>query len=182
MALIDQTYFIGDINLPAKTYGNMNSFIAKFEKEFLIKIFGYGLYKLIAAYNPENTGVTQQRIRDIIEGKDYMIGSYTYRWNGLINADKVSPIAYYVYINYMRDQVSKTTTTGEVKDVHENAIRVETSQKIQKASYSMQKLLGELYYSDHEYYSSLHFFMMNNYVDYPEYQYMPMGSTNAFDL
>ena len=94
MSLIDATYFKNDINLPSETYGNLSGFIAKFEKELLIRLFGYGLYKLINAYNAETS---PQRIKDIVVGKEFTDGDYTYKWNGLVNAEKVSIIAYYVY-------------------------------------------------------------------------------------
>lgn len=183
MSLIDATYFKNDINLPSETYGNLTGFIAKFEKELLIRLFGYGLYKLIAAYDSAHPTETAQRIRDIIEGKEFTDGDYTYKWNGLVNTEKESIIAYYIYYHVMRDRVSQTSTTGEIIPAHENAEAIEIQAKVQSAWRKMLELIGEISQGSWTYQNSLYNFMAKNNADYPEWQYEPMGGTvNMFDL
>ena len=191
MSLINQTYFVGEINIPVKTYGNIDTFISRYEREILIKLFGYTLYKLISAYSSTNPSASPQRIRDIIEGKEFELDGFIYKWNGLINPEKESIIAYYVYYHYVRSQQSHTSTTGETKDNHENANNVEVFPKIQYAWNKMLRLIGDqsldipdmsMKYEYNEYFNSLMFFMMQNYSDYPEWQWQIIESVNAFDL
>lgn len=180
MSLIDATYFKNDINLPSETYGNLTGFITKFEKELLIRLFGYGLYKLISSYNAETS---EQRIKDIVEGKEFTDGDYTYKWNGLVNTEKVSIIAYYVYYYVMRDRVSQSTTTGEIIPGHENAEAIEIQAKVQSAWVKMLELIGETSQGSWTYQNSLYNFMAKYNADYSEWQYKPIGGTvNMFDL
>jgi hypothetical protein len=198
MPLIDFTYFKDEINLPEMTYGSEDgyggylTYIERYEKEILIKLFGYEIYKLIAAYDPASPGDTEQRIRDIIEGKEFTVSNYTYKWNGLVNTSKVSIIAYYVYYYIIRDQVSNSSTTGQVENQKENGVVVSPKFKMSNAWDKMQRLIGECfrgeyyadvnYFFDEEYYNSLYFFMSDNYNTYPEWRYGYIGSVNAFDL
>jgi hypothetical protein len=87
MALIDRTYFIGELNLAgterAPVQEVLDWFIAKYEPELLERLLGYDLY---AAFK---TGLTQstieQRWTDLLEGTTYTWGSRTKRWRGLIS-------------------------------------------------------------------------------------------------
>jgi hypothetical protein len=192
MSLIDKTYFVGDLNIDLGTYGetNLNRIIAKYEKILLIKLFGYTLYKLIAAYNPLDESATEQRILEIIKGKEFTLDGYTYKWNGLINTDKESIIAYYVYYYYCKNLISTTTSTGEVQNEHENAVTVDFNRRMQQAWGRMLVLIGQ----DHagfdmiglntwtEHFNSLFFFMNQYFSLYPEWQYQWIGSVNMFDL
>lgn len=189
MTLIDASYFWGEINLPNNKYSDLDSFIERFEKELLIKLFGYTLYKLISAYDPDNPTGTDQRIRDIIEGKEFILNDKTYKWNGLRNSEKISVIAYYIYVHYMRSIETQTTTTGESKNKKVNSIPVSPAQKISNAWIRLQKLIGPYcltasYYPGgmNEYYNSLFYFMSDNYDTYPEWEWSEIGSVNTFDL
>jgi len=189
MSLIDASYFWGEINLPANKYSDLDSFIERFEKELIVKLFGYTLYKLINAYNPDKPTDTDQRIRDIIEGKEFTLNEQTYKWNGLRNTEKVSVIAYYVYVHYMRGIETQTTTTGESKNKKVNSVSVSPVQKISNAWTQMRILIGPYclqaeYYPGYstDYYNSLFFFMSNFYDTYPEWEWSEIGSINSFDL
>lgn len=183
MSLISSSYFIRDIGIPNPTDSNITSFITKYEKEFLIRCFGYTLYKLINAYNAESPGDTTQRIRDIIEGKEFTEESgdttFTYKWNGLINSDLESPIAYYVYYKFQRDALSETTITGEIKTDHELASNVDAPIKIMNAWNKMVDLIGN---SDEYNEYSLRYFMIKYYDTYPEWEYKDFEYLNSFDL
>lgn len=197
MSLIDTTYFTGPINIPANVIGDVvdnseiEGFITRYEREILIKLFGYEIYKLIAAYNSNTPENTPQRIRDIIEGKEFELSGREYKWNGLINDEKVSIIAYYVYVMYMRDAQTHTSTTGENEPNYEFASKVHAGQKISYAWSKMSELIGEVpfditiytqIYNLNEYYSSLFFFMSNFYSTYPDWLWSEIGTVNNFDL
>lgn len=182
MSLIDNTYFTAEINLPSEKYGQLTAFISRCEKEILVKLFGYTLYKLIAAYDK---ATSPQRIKDIVEGKEFELDGKTYNWNGLINSDKISILAFYVYYHYQRYKLSTTSTTGEVKDKHENSESIELSNKIAMAWHRMVVLIGDYHHSSYnlsEYFNSLHYFMEANYAAYPEWEYTEIGEVNSFDL
>lgn len=189
MKLIDATYFNDEISLPANKYSDLDSFIERFGRELLIKLFGYTLYKLIDAYDPDNKTDTEQRIRDIIEGKEFTENDRTYKWNGLVNTEKVSVIAYYVYVHYLRQKETQTTTTGESKNKKVNSVSASPAYKMSNAWSCMNILIGPYcLYSDYypggmtDYYNSLFYFMSKNYDIYPEWEWSEMGSVNSFDL
>ena len=191
MSLIDRDYFYGDINLPASKYDSKDDFINKYEKELLIKLFGYTLYKLIAAYDKDNPTASPERIRDIVTGKEFEMDGYTYKWNGLINEEKVSPIAYYVYYYYLKDKQTATTNTGEAKTEKINAINTTSNQKLTQAWSKLKEIIGPfdigymisgIPFDMNEYYQSLFFFMYHNFDTYPEWQYSDIGSVNILDL
>jgi hypothetical protein len=187
MPLIDKTYFVGDISIPAKTYDNLDLFIARYEKELLIRLFGMDIYTLIAAYNPEDEPATPENILDIIKGKEFIENDITYRWNGLINTEKISPIAYYVYYHYMRHSVSHTSTTGEIKSKHKHSDPADITNKVSLAWFKLKELIGEHGYlgyhiDNYTYYNSLFYFMNKNLESYPTWRCTYIGSVNSFDL
>lgn len=188
MSLIDDTYFINDIALPSNTYSDYSDMITRFEREFLIKAFGYDLYKLINVYDSDNPTTSSQRIRDIVEGKEFTVSSYTYKWEGLINSQKDSPIAYYVYCQIMLNNQTHTTTIGENALEYENAQRANVNAKVSRAWARMKEQLGEFFiynipaFGDELYNNSLFFFMSLNWSTYPEWRWDNFGSINDFDL
>lgn len=176
MSLIDKSYFINDISLPDGRYdGDYTTEIAKYEKEFLIKCFGYTLYKLIAAY----TSISPQRIKDIVEGKEFELSPYTYKWNGLKNTELISPLAYYCYFNIMTDKISSTYSIGEVKPSTENGTIVDSGIKLVRAWNNMFDLVGlpNNYRVD-----SLYYFMLQNYATYPEWQFEGFQNINTYGI
>ena len=90
MALIDRSYFIGELNLAGINRNDDGSpgptldwFIAKYEPELLERILGYDMY---AAFKEGLTQSTiEQRWTDLLEGTTYTWGSRTKRWRGLIS-------------------------------------------------------------------------------------------------
>lgn len=177
MSLIDNTYFVNEINVPASDFSNLDNLIIRYEKELLIKILGYDLYKLVVVYN---ASTSPQRIKDIVEGKEYQISGYTYKWNGLINTEKVSLIAYYVYYHWLKQTQNTSSTTGRTANDHEHAQTVTNAYAMGAAWTELIKLL---YGIDHnQRLSSLHYFLSENYETYPEWNYEYVGNVNALNL
>lgn len=127
MSLINAQYFVGNLMIPnaaeASVASTINFYINKYEKDFLVNLLGYQLYKV----HSDNT--TDQRFKDIIEGCEYTdYNGNTAKWKGLIEIlvpDPVAPatnpigqkqsiIANYVYFYYRKYNMSQFTGIGEV--------------------------------------------------------------------
>ena len=177
MSLIDQTYFTNEIQIPSSKYETIQSFIDRYEKQVLIDLFGYGLYKLIKDYDPLTS---EQRITDIIKGKDFTLNGFEARWNGLINEDKVSLIAYYVYFKWASEKQVISTRAAGIKPALENGENVSYELKAIAAYNMMMQLYGHR--SQDSNYPSAFRFMTENHSIYPEWQFTPKGLLNMFAL
>jgi len=125
MSLIDSTYFRNSISIPVGTYSDLIQFINQYEKEVLIGLLGIDLYtEMMAAYlasqvDPPTPLPTKWA--NLINGVNYTYGGQTIRWNGLINSDKISFIAYYVYCQYLKSKQYPYQQTGAVQPKNENS-------------------------------------------------------------
>jgi len=160
--LIDNSYFTGEINLPGElltgTFATIDSYIAKYEKEFLIKLLGYDVYKDLLA-NPLNYA-------GLINGEEYSVqfnGAKTVKWIGLKNTEKISPIAYYVYYHFMRDLATATATTGQTMPISENSAVISMSHKLVFAWNAMIELYGS--YRDSQITPSAYRYLYQNQPD-----------------
>ena len=130
MASIDKTYFFGELILSGvqDTEGAaaLQLVIDSREDELLNKLLGYELNKAYQAALLLEVGPTpgpaillEQRFLDLREGKEYTNGSgVLVKWPGLrftVGTMKKSLIANYVYWNYVRDNHTFTTGSGEKK-------------------------------------------------------------------
>lgn len=177
MSLIDSTYFVRDINLPAGSYNDITASITRYERDILIQILGYDLYKLVAAYN---VNTSPQRIKDIVEGKEYLEGDYYVKWNGLVNSEKVSLLAYYVYIQYVKDHAVDFQNVGAIAANLENGVNVGPGLLIQRASVKLRELVG---YSGNDIYApSLYNFLIAYESTYPEWLFSEVKFENYFGL
>jgi hypothetical protein len=179
MSLIDKTYFVNDINIPSGSFDDGGTLmITRHEPDILKKLLGYELYKLVIAYDPDTS---EQRIIDIVEGKEYLVGERLYKWNGLINTEKESLIAYYVYVQILRDRITHTATSGEIKPKYENSDQASVNMKTQSAWVKLRELYGSAFDFDYDF-NSCYSFMLQNWQIYPEWLFTEIGSINAFDL
>lgn len=171
MSLIDVTYFdTVFLNIPdGGDYGNREEYINHYEPKIINQLFGYELGKDVLAY----TASSDQRIKDIVEGKEYTNSSDKLtKWEGLVNANKESLISYYVYYWWMRKTATTTTNNGEVKVLNENSGNTTPALKVMNAWNNMMQQCETLYE-----------FMTEFEDDYPEWDFTPFsGSVNAFDL
>lgn len=143
MAQIDNTYFIREINIPANSLdSDMAEYIAQYEKKVLIKLLGYELYKDFL------DDPSQTRWVRLINGheysEDYQGGTTTVKWNGLVNTEKISFIAYYVYFYWMKFHASSTTSVGESVIEKENALGITPVSKMVSAFNNCVGLYGML--------------------------------------
>ena len=176
MSLIDASYFVNDCALPNGTYSNLQTEIARYERDILIQLFGYDLYVEIAAY----TSGSDQRIKDIVEGADFTVGNYTVHWNGLLNTEKVSILAYYTFIEYVKNHTISFQNIGTSVSASENASMISAGGLIQRAGVKCRELVG--YPGQSGYAPSLYNFMSINITDYPDWIFTWYDPPNMFDL
>ncbi len=143
MSLIGDTYFIREINLAQNALNSdMAGFITQYEKEALIMLLGYELYKDFIA-NPADT-----RWARLISGHEYDVDfagtTTTIKWNGLTNTDLLSLLAYYIYYWYMNFHATDTTSVGESVIEKENALGVTPIQKMTSAWNNFLHLYGKV--------------------------------------
>jgi hypothetical protein len=177
MSLIDTTYFVRDCNLPAGALSTITASLVRYEPEILEKLLGYTLAKLVIAYN---VSTSPQRIKDIVEGKEYVSGIYTVNWNGLKNSEKVSILSYYTYIEYMKDKSVSFQNVGATASNVENGVNVGASVLIQRASASLRELAG--YPSQDFYAASLYNFLSFHSSVYPEWIFTEYKPVNMFGI
>jgi hypothetical protein len=185
MSLIDKTYFKMDINLPASNFTDLSNYVSTYEPEILRLLLGEDLYQLVNAFILSNPTASSQAVQDLVLGKEYTVdiglaSPSKVKWNGLINTSKISIISYYIYYWYMRNKVSLTTTTGEVKSSYENATRGAVANKVNNSWRRLQKLYG--FVDQSLIIPSAYNFLYEHESDYPEWIFTPLKSTNAFDL
>jgi hypothetical protein len=176
MSITDTTYFVADINLPIGTYNTITEESARLEKEILELLLGYGLAKLVIAYS----GSSEQRIKDIVEGKEYTEGDYTIKWNGLKNSDLKSILSYYIYIHYLKNNAVTFQNTGAVAPISEGGAMVSVAGLIQRAGYRLRELAG--YPGQDLYAPSLYNFLLKYESTYPEWQWTEYKPYNAFGI
>ena len=129
--LIDTSYFFGDIQIgqlsEQSVQESLNFFISQYEPKILESLLGYATYKQI--------GNADQKWKDLKEGAEYTNETgILCKWNGLYDAtSKVSLIAYYVYCQYMENELSVTGGAGEGKVQMQNAMIISNGRKIRKA-------------------------------------------------
>lgn len=178
MSIIDKTYFTLDVNVPDSKFEVVTTSITKYEPEILKKALGSTLYELMTA-NPST-----QIYKDIIEGKDYTVEydgeTHTVKWLGLKNSEKISLIAYYVYYWWVRNHVTLTMYTGEMKPMQENSMQASVAQKTMSAWMKLKELYGSC--GDSEIKPTLYNFLTEHESKYPTWIFEELGSINAWDL
>ena len=129
--IIDRSYFKGEIYIPnvediapdSELLGNgseLDVFITEYEREVLIKCLGFSLYSVFKSqFNSDNSpnlkNDSEQKWKDLLNGKSYNIDGKMVNWSGLIhknNPFKRSLIAYYVYFHFLNNDISHYTGTG----------------------------------------------------------------------
>lgn len=172
--LIDTTYFINEISLPIDEIGGeLTSYITRYEKEILIKILGYDLYKAfitaLEGYEPaEKWGL----LRD---GCDYEVSGITYNWPGLINTEKESLIAYYVFYQFSCHSSTFNSSVGGQIIKGENSISVDNRRKQVFAYNKMVDMISQM--NDFIYYMN-----NQNNTNYPNYYPETIRKINIFNV
>lgn len=173
MAIIDETYFINDINIAYDdlTVDNLKAYITKYEKKLFEQLFGYSLAKLVMGYDPDTS---EQRIIDIVEGAEFIVNvlgnDVTLKWEGLKStADNI--VANFVWYWWQRGNLSLSSGIGNVTPTIENAKPGDLSMKAMHA-----------YNNAVEQSQILYLYLDANKELYPEWIFEPLEPINSFDL
>lgn len=180
MSLITSDYFSLEINVPDSDFSTLDDHIERLEPEILRRLLGPTLAASVMAYSV----ASEQRIKDIVEGKSYTKTfdgyDHTIRWNGLANTDYVSLIAYYVFYYWARDHATQSMAGGELKASFENAVPTSPALRMSRAWVRLRQLAG--YPGQYPLEPSLYNFLLEHESSYPEWVWRGIGSVNSFDL
>lgn len=177
MALIDVTYFKGPVNIAGIAASNSpvvgnainTDWIPLYEKEYLKKALGLALYaEFDTALGYESgtpPGSIATKWTDLRDGKSYTVDGETYEWVGFKNAAKQSPIAQYVYVMYMTNIHTQTTSQGEAKNTQKNAVNADPNVKLTAAWLKLDEYNNQLWH-----------FLENNESDYTTFEKCKTGS------
>lgn len=172
--LIDTTYFIRELHLPTDEIGTeLTSFIDRFEPEILQKRLSYDLYRAFKAGLLENQ-IAQKWI-DLRDGKEYQSGGIYYKWRGLINSDKISLIANYVFYQFSIYGSTFNSSVGLQSIKSENSTIADYRDKQTLVYNQMINYIAELDA----------FITYSNSVDsttYPNYDPTPIRRVNKFNI
>jgi hypothetical protein len=129
--LIDESFFIGEINIPntgkPEIKESLDVFINKYEKELMQRLLGIQLWKI---YDIDSTSL---RFTDLINGVDYTTGSYYYSWRGLVwgtAPNKHSLIANYIYWHWIKDKEIWNSGIGTIRATPNQAISISPGLKM----------------------------------------------------
>lgn len=169
MAIIDKTYFIGDINLPTDNtnlVNRLNVYIEQAQIKYLQKALGYELYSLFIAQLPTPTDA---RFTEILTGKEYtslLTGRLT-KWTGLKNDEKESFLAYFAAYLYSYHSQDNETGNGQAQQKFEN------SERVSPADFQVNA-----YNKGVKHYYELYDFLYSNSETYPEWDFTHIKKIN----
>lgn len=114
--IIDISYFVGDIEIPnisqEEIEADVNNSITIYEKEVLIALLGYPMYKELRAATP----APGDKWYKLINGEEFTFTvdgqEVNTKWDGLKGEEKKSLIAYYVYFMHRRKRQSYNAGVG----------------------------------------------------------------------
>lgn len=197
--LIDTSYFVGDIEIPnisqAEIAANVNESIVKYEREVLIALLGYALYKELT----EHVIVPGDKFDKLINGDDFEFTingvAVPARWDGLKGFNKKSLIAYYVYKAYRRKTQSYMAANNiEVQAKTENSEKFDMYSKLVDIWNEFIKMYGSgcieedyglpnTYYTHHDYLPSAYNYLLVKRADFVNWHYTSQGGKiNIFGI
>lgn len=162
MRFTDITYYRGEILIPfanKDTTSFEETYIDVFEEDLLVCVLGRKLYnEFIAGLSVADPLVIDPIWIAIRDGKEYNIMHdglpMTVKWEGLKNTKKVSPLSYFVYTQYIKDNYKQMTGLGNSVATKENAESVSISEKAVNAYRKCARLSGH-YPCKSDYYNNL---------------------------
>lgn len=126
--LIDDNNFVGKFNLPQTSTTDgatlVNQFVASHENDYLQKVLGYELWKILSdEVSGSGSGpVSEQRLEDLLAGVLFEHNSKKYYWKGFEALD--SPEVAYIYYKFLENEAQTTTLSGQVATSTDNSKRV----------------------------------------------------------
>lgn len=131
--IVDKTFFVNELDIPntnkADVEARLNLFIAKYQKAFMMDVFGADIY---AEYMDGATDFMSQPWKGL---KELIVDSTA----------KTSAIANIVYYWWQRNETTQSTPIGEGKTKGENMERISNSPKAVRAWNEMAMGLKPLF-------------------------------------
>ncbi len=200
--LIDTSYFVRDINVPfgstAELKAPLIAAIVRYEPEYLKLLLGYTLWKAVQA---EIDASVYTNYNELINGAEF---SFEYngrtintKWEGLVNDEKISPIANYIYYKNRVNVESFNSGLGERKGKGENSVAHSAIVKMVSVWNDLANIHGKQnryykrypdFFLDNGNYShinaepSLFNFLLANLTDYEDWVFAPLWKINAFGI
>ena len=174
-SIVKLTDFFGEISLPVGSqFNDVQLYIDRFEKEALLSLLGYSLYKEVIAEEKSDW------VKKLIDGCEFTVKYFSsdvlLKWDGLNNLLK-----YYVYCQFMLKKVSFTSSGGEVSNKNENSNSASITAKVGSAWANYNYLYGNS--KDNVLIPSAYRFLKTNAIDFPNWIFTELnGSINGFDL
>jgi len=204
-SFIDSSYFVGEINIPNTTQNAtaIVQAITQYEKEILIQLLGYPLYKLLIADCTGEGGIPVTQIYiDLVDGAEFTHEvngeEVTLKWEGLQNTALQSLIAYYVYYKYVEREVTHLSGVGVVMTPTKLGLRASSINKMCAAWERMRELYGKIPPDYKRFYHgpikeanlayvfnydpSAYNFLFANKDDYPDWIFTPQWNINQFGI
>lgn len=142
---INEAYFKGITDVPNsdQSYIKIPDAIERYAPEFYQAVFGYEFYRnLVANYD---SGVADSIYYKIMHGSEFTVGSAVYKWKGIIRDDENSPLADYVWLEYIQEIWHNTTVGGVLQMTPTESTQDTTEQRRIKVSNRMEKEIEMLY-------------------------------------
>ena len=134
---IDQSYFTGPLTIAQLGQPNVddsfNDFVNRWEPIIMEAALGYDFYQsFLNGLDVGSDEVTEQRWLNLLDGCVFVNTSgIKKRFTGFKN--KRSPLAGFIYFEYMKDLASQATGIGIVKTQGENSVNVSPANKMSYA-------------------------------------------------
>lgn len=184
--LITSDYFIREINLPGNVltgdYADITPYITQYERLVLIELLGYPLYKeLKAEIDAASYSTKWDRL---VNGHEYTVDyqgvETTVKWNGLVNTELRSLLAYFIFYYYLKFHATFTSSRGSLLMNSENAEAFSPAQAMINAWKFGKDLYGKV--NDDLVKPTAYNFLYNFKDDYDGWIFSAAGSVNTFSL
>lgn len=172
--------------------------IVKYEREALIKLFGYTLYKEFKSkFDIDSNGLwtlkaaeSGSKWDDLLNGKEYTLNGNTVYWKGLVYTDSdesgatpdQSLLAYYIYAMFVRDEEFSHAGIGFQAEQAQAADRVSSRSKY---AWAYNEFVRMVEFSDNRE-RSLYDFISDMNAEtadtYAEWDYETFNYVNRFGL
>lgn len=143
--------------------GELLLYISTYERDVLIKLLGYSLYKEFSDQFDVDANdqwtikpLADQKWKDLLNGKEYTIDNVTYNFRGLIFSEGIgtslinrSLLSYYVYYNFLSNDVDNYSSVGVQNETAKNATKVSAIPKAVKAWNNFYNLAVGSYSTPH---------------------------------
>ncbi len=144
MYIIDKTYFVKELAIPnllepnSKTLAELNGYIDQDVRLVLTNALGYELFNEFDSQMTSGGTLSltaDTRWQNLVYGVQYTANTQTVKWKGLVYTEGILPqslLTSYVYVDWLSNNQTLLTGTGEKVVVAQNAINANSTQRSTK--------------------------------------------------